>query len=309
MIITNENWVREIYIDVDTHQLIKEKMKAITLNPYRDWAETQKIAANILYSLLPYKIYKILKNFATEKTGESAILIKNLPTTFSILPPTPKSDIMRNGKDFLSEQILLGLGSLLGLKINILLEEKDGAPIQQVIPLEGKEYSESGVGSKVDFSIHVENASYKKMTRFFMLFCLKMKEDAFTTIYPCSEIVDRLSIKVIEELKKPNFLHKSGPSFRKALSHKGSILTEKNDCFKIRINTATDRCVALNKEGENALNTVKGVLNDSLSIKNICLTPGDLLFVNNTMACHGRTSFEMGENPDIRRWLQRIYFT
>lgn len=308
--LSNE-WKKEILFDSFTSSKIKTALSKIKFDPYIEYEAYQGILKNVLYSIVPYGNYLELKKITEKQNGNCATLIRGLPVSFSDLVPTPRFDGSINGKDLLSEMLLLSFASLINLKPFLNKDEKDGQIIQQVIPMHGQEFTESGLGSSIGFPWHTENASFVETTKFFFLFCLRGNPMAYTTLFPIDDLIGQLSPLVVDLLKEPNFIHRTGPSFNRKLEIIAPILTEDGPFLKLRLNLASGRTSVKDDSplAKLALQEVIRVVNNSSDTKKICLEPGDLLAIHNERTMHGRTAFVMHINPDERRWLQRLYCT
>ncbi len=132
--------------------------------------------------------------------------------------------------------------------------------------------------------------------------------DAVTTnLAPLSVIMKKLSAETIRVLQEPIFDIRPQTSFQMSanfeLSGKPIILRTSNDGYLIRFSHSN--VVAM--EGGLAANSAIDLLKRAIaeSFVGVVVGPGDILFVNNRTALHGRS--EIPRNARAKRWLLRTY--
>jgi len=279
-----------------------------SLDPYKDYLSVQKKSGEILEEILSPDLKDNLRGFGLR--GRSVFFLQNCPTIGSgkILPPTPPvgppSSQRSKSKDDVSEYFMLGIAGLLRAEPYLIENVRDGTVINQIIPTNA--YSNSGSGFKVPFGLHNEVVHEPKVPDFFLLLALRGNPLAKTTYCFLDDIISVLPSQILEELKKPNFLMKSGDAaiFKEAKEFRCPIITtDKSGVQNIRLNTAPGRVEGLTDEAKIALKYLNECLSRDVPIHGVALKDGEMLIVENGATLHGRTEFE-GD-----RWVQRMNLT
>lgn len=236
------------------------------------------------------------------------LILKGMPFSIGEHIDTPLTDSVPDKEDWFSEYNLLGISNILNAVPYLNKEEKDGSIIQQVIPLENKETTASGGGFKSSFFSHTENVHDPNPPDLFILFCLSGNENALTTFVSIDQLIDTLPKWVIEGMKKPDFLFRTGPSYNTVLELRDSIIKVDSDGqFTIKYNANEGRVLACNSNAKKVLEYLNKYLKDINNLNFVSLDQGDCLIMDNKRILHGRTSFEDDVKSPQKRWLQRIY--
>ncbi len=279
-----------------------------SVDPYRDYLSVQEKSGKILEEILSPDLKDNLRSFGSR--GRSIFFLQNCPTIGSgkIMPPTPPlappSSQRSESKDNVSEYFMLGISGLLKAEPYLIENVRDGTVINQIIPTNA--HSNSGSGYKVPFGLHNEVVHETKVPDFFLLLALRGNPLAKTTYCFLDDIISVLPSQILEELKKPNFLMKSGDAaiFKEAKEFRCPIITtDKSGVQNIRLNTAPGRCEGLTDEAKIALKYLNECLSRDVPIHGVALKDGEMLIVENGTTLHGRTEFE-GD-----RWVQRMNLT
>lgn len=274
-------------------------------DPYKDYLSAREKSEEILEEILSPELKDNLRSFGSR--GRSVFFLQNCPTIGNgkALPQTPPlappSSQRSKAKDSISEYFMLGISSLLRAEPYLIENVRDGTVINQIIPTNA--YSNSGSGYKVPFGLHNEVVHEPKVPDFFLLLALRGNPLAKTTYCFLDDIISVLPLQILEELKKPNFLMKSGDAaiFKEAKEFRCPIITtDKNGTQNIRLNTAPGRCEGLTEEAKIALGYLNECLSRDVPIHGIALKDGEMLIIENGTTLHGRSEFE-GD-----RWVQRM---
>ncbi|MEJ2858667.1 MULTISPECIES: TauD/TfdA family dioxygenase [unclassified Saccharothrix] len=290
---------REENIEVDTIA------RYLAGRPPRRLDSTAWLAtARELSSNLPVRLRQMLRRFTWDAGLDGVLLVRNLPVEPDDLPDTPTvpGSVQRESTVPAAAQVLVGLqlGELIAFR-----EEKSGALVQDVVPVPGMEAFQGNAGS-VMLSMHVENAFHMYRPDYVGLHCLRNDHDNVAGLQVASirNALPVLPEAVRKVLHEPRFITEPPASFgdlRSAPEPHG-ILGGSFDDPDIRIDFESS--FPLDAEAEQAM----AVLGDALrsSRRTFILEPGDLAFVDNRLALHGRTEFT--PRYDGRdRWLQRIF--
>ena len=278
---------------------------ALTFPDYHDlhaWNVFRDASVNLALHHLPEHFAEALDEFFAP-TGIPALLFENLPVDPQ-LPPTP-SDGMRPGdKQAVSEAVICGIVGMHG-EILSYLNEKFGAPIQEVVPIQGLERIQSNAG-RVQFGFHSDNAFLPRRFRQngILLYGLR-NQDAATLVLTAGQIMEAAPPDLAASLAKPIYRHACPASFSlpgsAALSAPCPILW-RDELGLTRVSAASSSIEPLTSEAAGALARFRALL-ESLEPARVMVRPGTALLFKDDRVLHGRDSFAGS------RWLQRAYFT
>jgi hypothetical protein len=232
--------------------------------------------------------------------GPDALLIENLPDDPN-LPSPPANGRRPAGKSAVSEAVIAGLIEP-HTEIFAYTNEKAGAPIHEIAPVEGKEQVASNAG-RVLFPCHTDVAFLAPdfSPSGLILLGLRNPTAAATSVLLLERILEAASESLVGSLSKPIFHHPAPASFELAISVTAPVLW-RDERGIARIAVQTHAVQPANGEGREAIAELREMLAE-LRPERVILGPGAALLFRNDRVLHGRDAFT-GE-----RWLQRAYFT
>lgn len=206
--------------------------------------------------------------------------------------------------------LFVNLTTLSGQKI--LLNDKDITPTARVIEKSSK--SMRGHTDAVSFPfpqeyeiLNNQNISIPPPSPdFVILLGMRNPDNTPTYITPIAEVLNSLPSYVIEELYKPQFVIRSQGTFN--IDH---IMVNKpllwDDSQRGRMIRFSHSKVTVDSELTKAREAYDFLCAEILKLKlPVCVEPGDILFINNRTALHGRA--EVGKKAGGQsRWLIRTY--
>lgn len=263
------------------------------------WRKFADASVAIAQRHLPRSAAAALDGFFSAD-GADALLIENLPVDPQ-LPPPPADGKRPASKTAVSEAVIAGL--IEGhASIVSYANEKSGAPIHEITPVPGSEYTVSSSG-RVPFACHTDAAflAPRFSPRGLLLFGLLNQPAAPTAVLPLDRILYEASPALVRSLHKPIFRHPSPSSFEVAAAVIAPIMW-RDSRGVARIAVQTHAVQPVNDEARDAIAQLRGLL-DRLETERVVLGRGDALMFKNDRVLHGRDAF-IGE-----RWLQRAYFT
>jgi len=278
---------------------------ALTFPDYHDlnaWNEFRDASVHLALQHLPEHFAEALDEFF-EPTGIPALMFENLPVDPE-LPPIPSDGLRPRDKQAVSEAVICGIVGMHG-EILSYLNEKFGAPIQEVAPIRGMERIQSNAG-RVQFGFHSDNAFLPRRFRQkgILLYGLR-NQDAATLVLTAGQIMEAAPPDLAASLAKPIFRHACPASFSlpgtPALSAPCSILW-RDELGLARVSAASSSIEPLTSEAAEALTRFRKLVMD-LEPARIVVRPGTALLFKDDRVLHGRDSFAGS------RWLQRAYFT
>ncbi|HEY2842487.1 MAG TPA: TauD/TfdA family dioxygenase [Bryobacteraceae bacterium] len=278
---------------------------ALAFPDYHDlqaWTAFNRASVNLALRHLPEHFAEALAEFFTP-TGIPALMLENLPVDPE-LPPIPVDGLRPRNKQAVSETVICGIVGTHG-EILSYLNEKLGAPIQEVAPIQGMERIQSNAG-RVQFGFHSDNAFLPRRFRQngILLYGLR-NQDAATLVLTAGQIMEAAPADLAASLAKPIYRHACPASFSlpgtPALSAPCPILW-RDELGLTRVSAASSSIEPLTPEAADALTRFRALLME-LEPARIVVQPGTALLFHDDRVLHGRDSFAGS------RWLQRAYFT
>ena len=252
---------------------------------------------------LPLSIRQRLRRFVRDPGPDALLLLRRLPVEVEALPPTPTraESVERHSTPMASALALIALQ--LGEPV-AFRDEKSGALIQNVVPVAGMESFQGNAGSTM-LTAHVENAFHVYRPDFVGLLCLRNDHANVAGLQVASirRALPLLSRRTRQVLAEPRFRTGAPASFGAVdASSPHPVLTGDRADPDLKVDFVSTR--ALDDVADAALRHLADTLNDVR--RTIVLMPGDLAFVDNRLAAHGRTAFR-ARYDGRDRWLQRVF--
>ncbi|MEV5412741.1 TauD/TfdA family dioxygenase [Thermopolyspora sp. NPDC052614] len=259
--------------------------------------------ARRLSSGLPERLRQAIREFRHDPGDQGALIISNLPVAGYELPNTP--DMPQSVERIVSPPAATVM--LAGLQLGEVVayrEEKHGALVQNIVPVPGLETSQSNAGA-VPLEFHIENAFHPFRPDYVGLLCLRSDhlKQAGTTVASMRHALSRISDDDLAVLREPRFATSSPPSFQTDLRSGPHPLIDgaaEDPNLLVDFNAT----VALDDEAGAVLKRLRAVLDDVTTA--VVLQPGDMVFVDNRTAVHGRTHFTPRYDGKDR-WLLRVH--
>lgn len=261
------------------------------------------VEARRLSCRLPVRLAEALRAFRQDAGRDGILTFSGLPVDDRTLPDTPtvRDSVERTPRIPAAVAMLLGqqLGEVVAYR-----DEKQGALVQNVVPVRSLAHSQSNAGS-VLLELHNENAFHPHRPDHIGLLCLRSdhEERAGTLVSSVRNALPCLDPADVAVLNSPRFVTEPPPSFGSGdatTSH--PVLGGSIQDPDIRVDFNATR--ALDEEAGEALERLGAALMKVSS--SLVLRPGEIVFVDNRLVVHGRTDFT--PRYDGRdRWLHRIY--
>lgn len=283
---------------------------------------------------LPEGLRDFLNTFRlTEKSA--ACLISGYPVDDSMIGPTPSHWVERAVAQTLEVDIYFFLcASLLGDPI-AWSTQQDGRIMHDVLPIKGHEFEQLGTGSRELLTWHIEEAFHPLRADYIGLCCLRNPDGVETTYATIDDLLRGcgLSDEVAGVLReaifpiRPDRSHLPVNRGSVQLTGKCAELTQKcyewilaidQDPEKVPILYGAEEApylrldpyfmdkTASDPRASRALNEICRLID--ANIKSYSLGPGEILFLDNYRAVHGRKSFH-ARFDGTDRWLKRLNVT
>ncbi len=277
---------------------------------------------------LPRKLRQHLYEFRLREPASAVCLISGLPVSTEKIGPTPKHWRSRPkpSPTHAEEIILVLIASLLGEAIGWATQQ-DGYLVHDILPIQGHEDEQLGSGSEQLLWWHTEDAFHPLRGDYIGLMCLRNPDSVATTFANLEKL--SLSNQDLDMLFAPHFTirpdeshqvkNRSGNkevddlldrSYRKIEQMKSqpekiALLHGDRSSPYIRIDPYFMDAVP-DPEARAALDNLIAAIEKGL--REVVLSPGDLCFIDNFKAVHGRRPFKARYDGNDR-WLKRINIT
>ncbi|MFE4945492.1 TauD/TfdA family dioxygenase [Streptomyces sp. NPDC056641] len=259
-------------------------------------------AARTLACRLPLRIREEIRRYRHDPGPDGLLVLRNLPMDESWLPRTPTVAGSVERQATLPASVVSLVSHELG-EVVAYRAEKSGALVQNVVPIPGMEESQSNAGSTL-LELHVENAFHPHRPDYVGLFCLRGDDTgmAGTFVSSIRRALALLPEDVREVLAAPRFVTEAPPSFQSSQAPCHPVLDGAQGDPDIRVDFHATK--PLDAEAAEALDSLRLALLEVAAL--LVLRPGELAYVDNRVAVHGRTSFQ--PRYDGRdRWLHRTF--
>ncbi|MGW4377978.1 TauD/TfdA family dioxygenase [Streptomyces albidoflavus] len=261
-------------------------------------------AARRLSGDLPPRLRARLRRFTWDAGTDAMLLVRNLPVDPAATPATPSvpGSVQRTATVPAAAAVLVGMA--MG-EVVAFDKEKSGALVQDVVPVPGMEAFQGNAGS-VKLNMHTENAFHPLRPDLVGLMCLRNDHANVAKLRVASvrRIVPLLPEAERAVLHEPRFTIAAPASFDMppGSEQPRGLLTGSVDDPDLTVDFSST--TALDDEAAAALGLLEKAV--ERAYRELLLAPGDLAFVDNRMALHGRSAFEP-RYDGADRWLQRVF--
>lgn len=265
----------------------------------RSWMD----AARRLACQLPLRLQEELRGYRHDPGSDGLLILRNLPVDGARLPRTPTAPESVERRATAPAAVTALISQYLG-EVVAYRAEKSGALVQNVVPVPGREESQSNAGSTL-LELHVENAFHPHRPDYVGLFCLRNDHSgtAGTLVSSIRNALPLIPADVAEVLLSTRFVTQPPPSFDAGdPAPRHPVLDGDRTDPDIRVDFSATS--PLDEEAAQAMEVLRRALLDAAAM--LVLQPGELAFIDNRLSVHGRTSFE--PRYDGRdRWLHRTF--
>jgi L-asparagine oxygenase len=297
-IIEFSEFERKILSDLTTH---------ITAIPSSD-PEMYCCQVKQLSREIPQRIRERLHNFSKKGTQRGYLLFQTGIVSAILTPNNNTSQI--GEKTTLSK-----IQALLICCISEMIAyeaEGQGGLFQDIVPIKSMEKKQTSVGSNTELEIHTEQAFSRLRPDILSLSCLKGDPEAITYILPVQKIIKHMTGDEIGLLREQ--LWKTGVDLSFKLHGKefaeGDVrgpmpilYGNEDDPFLI---FDQDLMTSNNEIGEHLIKKIVEIYYQERNRHN--LTPGEIIFIDNRRAVHGRSPF-FPKYDGADRFLVRCFAT
>lgn len=267
--------------------------KTITISP-SEYPELYNNQCKALASKVPERIYHKLLHFRTYGSHTGFLLIKNFPLHNNELPTTPLGNHYKIGETTILARIQSIFLSIIG-ELIAYEAEGYGRLFQDVVPIPTMHNKQTSLGSNTELEIHTEQAFSNLKPDVLSLSCLRGDKNAFTYILPVQYIINNLSKEEIELLRKP--LWKTGVDLSFKLHGNEFIEGDIRGPIPIIQGTPEDPFLVFDQdlmtgityESQELIQKIVNIYYKERIEYN--LKSGDIIYIDNNRAVHGRSAF------------------
>jgi len=259
---------------------------------------------------LPIHITLRLMDFAYRGSPSGFLLFDNLPKE-NLLPETPPGNNYKIGEKTRLAKIQSILISAIGDMIAYEAEGY-GRLFQDVVPIQTMAKNQTSLSSDAELEIHTEQAFSKLRPDILSLACLRGDKNAYTYILPVGRIIENCSSREIQMLREPLWMIGVDLSFK--LHGKPFVEGDMRGPIAILSGPEDDPTLIFDQDlmkgtTPEAENLVKKIVEIYYNHRIAhCLQPGEIIFVDNRRAVHGRSAFSP-KYDGYDRFLVRCFAT
>lgn len=257
---------------------------------------------------LPPRVLASLNEFKYENHHNGTLLLRGLEIDDNQLEKTPlvtdkeTDEVSAAREGFMLMLIVSLLGDAFGWST-----QRNGALINNILPIKSQEAEQLSTGSSVDLDWHTEEAFHHFRADYLVLMCLRNPDDVPTVIGSIDNVcIDEETKKILFE---PRFIFHADKNFQDGLlNFKEPVPVLFGDFSSpyIRIDPSFMNALPGDSEAGQALDKIiaefKNVLCD------VVLRQGDILVIDNFRVVHGRKAFR-ARFDGTDRWLKRVNIT
>jgi Fe(II)/alpha-ketoglutarate-dependent arginine beta-hydroxylase len=282
--------------------------------------------ATVLAHELPRRVREALNKFRVFEPPSAICVISGYPIDEERVGPTPSHWKERHHccKPVREEMLLALLGSLLG-DVIAWATQQDGAVVHDIVPIQGHEKEQLGSGSEEELTWHTEDAFHPFRGDYLGMMCLRNPDRVPTTFAPVD--VSGLDAMTLDLLFQPHYtirpdhshLHKNRVSpadeTLEAAHERIEEMVTRPEKIPVLFGSPDSPYCRLdpyfmdppeNPSAREALDRLIQLVNSR--IENLMLEAGEMCFIDNFKAVHGRRPFK-ARFDGRDRWLKRINIT
>jgi len=272
-------------------KILIELAQQITANPSE---EPELFCAQCALSSVdvPDRVRDTMLDFVMRGSDTGYLLFQRIP--LGELENTPETNGFKIGEKTTLAKIQAILINIIGEMI-AYEAEGGGRLFQDIVPSKKMAKDQTSLGSNTELEIHTEQAFSSLKPDILSLSCLRGDPDAFTYILPVQKIINNLSEEETALLYSP--LWKTGVDMSFKLNGhefiegdvRGPLPILKGNKSDPTLTFDQDLMSGIDEMSESMITKIVDVYYSHRLSHN--LTPGEILFIDNRRAVHGRSPF------------------
>ncbi|BBH48322.1 hypothetical protein KU43P_47990 [Pseudomonas sp. KU43P] len=277
------------------------------------------------------ELYPQLKDQAQEVLGKAlcqqirgfvedpqltSMIVRNCPRDRDV-PPTPYSGVLSPHSTPVACLVSLTMQCLMGINPIVYEGENDGRLFRHVIPARTSSNHKSSHGSRLRFSYHVDNPDLPLSSEplgatsccpeYLSFFGMRCDPRISTTLVNLDAVVAALPLATVRELSVAQFEIRRPDSFtgnRRCTAELPVLVRGHAGEWLCRFDSENTH--GLNLRAEQALASLRSLLETRRFDEPHLLLPGDFMIFKNQRVLHARDGFEP-QNDGADRWLLRLF--
>jgi L-asparagine oxygenase len=265
---------------------------------------------NSILDKIPLRIRQVLTEFKNNGSPTGFLLIRKIPISED-LDLTPPNNTYHIGENTILAKIQGLLLSFMGEMISYEAEGC-GCLYQDVVPTKSMENEQTSLGSNKELEIHTEQAFSKLRPDLLSLACLRSNPEARTYILPVKTINNNINPEEFEMLREP--LWKTGVDLSFKLHGEEFLEGDIRGPMAILQKSIVDPFLVFDQDlmtgiTESSQQMIQKIIDIYYEHRIFhVLQPGDIIFIDNNRAVHGRSPF-MPKYDGFDRFLIRCFGT
>ena len=287
---------------------------------------------SILSHRLPESLIRALTEFRLKRRGSPALVISGAPVCDDGIGPTPShwNSSIENSLKTKEEIFLILCGAVLGDPI-CWATQQGGKLVHDILPIKGLEHLQTGASSDIKLEWHTEEAFHELRPDYIGLLCLRNPDSTATTVGRFDPAW--MSEEDIEQLFQPRFQirpddshllemderHISDQVDQQHLARSYDAMARRDRAPKnvsVLSGSREDPFICIDpaymrdprETGPNSGSLTRAIEAIDQHMEDLVLQPGDVAFIDNARAVHGRKPFN-SRHDGTDRWLKRISLT
>jgi L-asparagine oxygenase len=283
------------------HDLASRILFSPSINAEGFCTEAKELSAGV-----PMRIRELLREFM-EKGSQSGYLLLRRIGTLDVLA-APNGKVGEKTELAKIQAILIHcIGEMIAYEA-----EGQGGLFQDIVPIKSMEKKQTSVGSNTELEIHTEQAFSRLRPDILSLSCIRGDENAITYILPVQKIIKHMTGDEIGLLREQ--LWKTGVDLSFKLHGKEFAEGDVRGPMPILYGNEDDPFLIFDQDlmtsnNEIGVHLIKKIVEIYYQERNRHnLTPGEIIFIDNRRAVHGRSPF-FPKYDGADRFLVRCFAT
>jgi Fe(II)/alpha-ketoglutarate-dependent arginine beta-hydroxylase len=300
--------MQSLHLTVEENKQIDRLLNTL-LQRYKSPSEESFLLMASTYALhLPERLLLAVNRFRYTDDHNGTFLLRGFHIDDAKLGETPCSV----GRE-IDEFSAIREGFMLMLVISLVGDafgwssQRDGALINNVLPVRSHEGEQLSTGSTVDLDWHTEEAFHPYRADYLALMCLRNHDEVPTLVGSIQDI--RIDDVIKKILFSPRFIFHVDKNFQNGMFDNAvpePVLFGDYNAPYVKIDPSFMAAAPGDDAARYALEEITTAFTNSMS--EIVLQQGDILFMDNYRVVHGRKAFTP-RFDGTDRWLKRVNVT
>ncbi|MFD7854571.1 TauD/TfdA family dioxygenase [Streptomyces microflavus] len=292
-----------------THEVRLNSHTSQALHFLVDEIDSAPLTEDALYASMPALVTRLPAELVErvlafrESRNHDALMMRGLPLGAMASMPTPPDAYTASRTVYGFAAVGIAVLGILGTPF-AYRGQQNGRLVNNISPMSTTAgTADVGTGSHLPFDLHSEDAFMANPPNFLQLSCVRNPLHVPTTVSGLRS--GDLDAGTLNELRKPEYLVRTNPAqtgWDEERLRPGPVVWGHHGRPLLRYNSMRTEPTTTSPGAAAALGGLRRVL--TRNAEDACLSPGDLLTINNYRLCHARRSFP-ARFDGSDRWLLR----